>query len=118
MTGGEVTVGELVRRLEESIRRSENRLDEIVRRLEQSSKNSAERETRSEQLFLTRREFELSQLVDATQVRGLEAEIQKTVKRLEVTEDRRRADRILVFTALIAPVLVALMTAALLARNV
>lgn len=118
MTGDEVTVGELVRRLEETGRRFENRLDEVVRRLEQSSKNSAERESRFEQLFLPRREFELSQQVDATQARGLESEVHKITKRMDVTEDRRRGDRILVFTALVAPVLVALMTAAILAWSI
>ncbi len=142
MTGDDITLGEAVRLMEALGRR----VDDVVRRLEEAARAGAEREARFESLFLPRREFELSQQADAIEMRGLTAEVHKVGKQQDACEaqrradaiqwdqrrkedqlasdarwkeatDRRRADRTLVLSALVFPILVAIITAALLAQG-
>lgn len=97
------TLGEVVRRLDDVSRR----LDEITLRVEA-------REVRMELAFVRKDVFDAVQAADAAQIRGLEEEVHKTGKRLDVTEDRRRADRALLLGSLAFPLLVLLITAVVL----
>lgn len=130
-----ITVGELVRRLDEFGRRVERRLDEFMVRMETMTKESQERDARLTATFLPRREYELQQetagvreTVDATHMRGLESEVHKVQKRLEEQDKERREQeredarfrkqmKLGVATAVLAPMLILLLSALLQARG-
>ncbi len=107
MTDDAPTLGEVVRRLYD-----------IVRRLDEMQRANAEREARYEQTYVRLDVFQARETADAIQVRGIEGEVHSLGKRLEQQEERRRTDRALLFTSLIAPLLVAAITAIFLARTI
>lgn len=106
MTDSAPTLGEVVRRLDDVSRR----LDEITARVEA-------REARMEAAFVRKDVFEAVQVADATQVRGIESEVHTIIKRLDLAEERRRTDRALLFTSLIAPLLLMLIGAVVLTNG-
>lgn len=97
------SLGEVVRRLDDVSRR----LDEITLRVEA-------REVRMELAFVRKDVFDAIQASDSAQLRGLEQEVHKAGKRLDATEDRRRADRAVLLTGLAFPLLVLLIAAVVL----
>jgi predicted nuclease with TOPRIM domain len=101
------TLGEVVRRL-----------DDAVRELREMRREIAEDRSRFETRFLPRTEFELSQATDEIQMRGLEGEQHSLAKRLDSMEERARTVRTLAWSSLIAPLLVGIILAAALTRNV
>lgn len=105
MTDNAPTLGEVMRRL-----------DDIVRRVDACSHQLTEASAKNEKTYVRIDVFEARQAADAVHMNGLETEVHSISKRMEDNENRRRTDRALVFSALIAPILVALVTAALLAR--
>ena len=129
--GGDITLGEVMRRMDELGRR----VAEAVHRIEETAKSAQEREVRFELRFLPRAEYELSQQADAIQLRGLEAEVHKVSKQQEACETARKDDnrmhenrwkeaeararqnRTLVLSALVFPLLVGLIMAFLLAQG-
>jgi hypothetical protein len=101
------TLSEVVRRLDDVSRR----LDDVSARLEQ-------RASQMEVAFVRKDVFEAVQSSDAIQIRGIESEVHSIGKRLDATEDRRRADRALLLGSLAFPLLVVLLGALLLSGAV
>jgi hypothetical protein len=94
------TVGELFRRF-----------DSLVNEVREFRRDVADQQRQFAREYLRRAEYDALQASDTIQVRGLEQEVHNLEKRMEKADDRRRTDRALIFSALVAPVLVAVLTA-------
>jgi hypothetical protein len=90
------------------------RLDEVSKRLDDVSARLEQRAAQMEAAFVRKDVFEAVQQADAVQMRGIEGEIHSLSKRMDTSEDRRRADRALLLGSLAFPLLVALLGALLL----
>lgn len=100
MTPDAPTLGELMRVVVD-----------IRQQLTDMRQQAAERE----KLFVRADVFEARQASDAIQLNGLEKEVHSVSKRLDAAEERARSTRWLVWSSLIAPLLVGLVLAAVLA---
>ncbi len=101
------TLGELFRRF-----------DVLANEVREFRRDVADQQRQFASEYLRRAEYDALQTSDVIQVRGLEQEVHNLAKRMEASEERRRTDRALIFSALIAPVLVAVLVAAFLRGGV
>ncbi len=97
------TIGELFRRF-----------DGLANEVREFRRDVAEQQRRFASEYLRRAEYDALQASDVVQLRGLEQEVHNLEKRMEKADERRRTDRALVLSALVAPILVAMFVAAFL----
>ncbi len=94
------TIGELFRRF-----------DSLANEVREFRRDVAEQQRRFASEYLRRAEYDALQASDVVQLRGLEQEVHSLEKRMEKADERRRTDRALVLSALVAPILVAVFVA-------
>ncbi len=94
------TLGELFRRF-----------DVLANEVREFRRDVADQQRQFASEYLRRAEYDALQASDVVQLRGLEQEVHNLEKRMEKADERRRTDRALVLSALVAPILVAVFVA-------
>ena len=96
----ELTLGEIGRRLDDVVTQFERRLDAMLSQFERLA-------SQAEQTYLRRDLYEAKHLTDLHSIATLEDKIRTLEKQRDQADQQRRNDRRLIFSALVAPVLVA-----------